>query len=114
MGKELSWEEISERSGIPVAELRDSEKTTTTKTQRRVAEFGWSDARRAAALNGPTDIALTFTDYLSIKNKDARRFEQLTAETIRFVEELELVAAASVSLIATRFHYRSIIDRRRW
>jgi adenylosuccinate synthase len=105
---------IAERSGVPLEELRSTEKTTTTKTERRVSEFGWADVRRAAGLNGPTDIALTFTDYLNSKNKDARRFEQLDPDTIRFVEELERVTSAPVSLIATRFHYRSIIDRRRW
>jgi adenylosuccinate synthase len=114
MGVELTWGEVSNRSGIPVGELLEAELTTTTKTQRRVSEFSWSDIRRAAVLNGPTDIALTFTDYLSSTNKDARRFEQLTADTIQFIEELERVTAAPVSLIATRFHYRSIIDRRRW
>lgn len=40
--------------------------------------------------------------------------EQLTEETIRFIEEIERVAAAPVSLISTRFHTRSIIDRRAW
>ena len=114
MGREISWEVIAERSGVPLEELRSTEKTTTTKTQRRVSEFGWADVRRAAGLNGPTDIALTFTDYLNSRNKDARRFEQLDPDTIRFVEELERVTSAPVSLIATRFHYRSIIDRRRW
>ena len=111
---EISWAIIAERSGIPLAELEATEKTTTTRTQRRVSEFSWSEVRRAAALNGPTDIALTFTDYLKNTNKDARRFEQLDPDTIQFIEELERVAAAPVSLIATRFHYRSIIDRRLW
>jgi hypothetical protein len=32
----------------------------------------------AAALNGPTDIALTFADYIAESNQNARRFEQLT------------------------------------
>ncbi len=114
MSGEISWEVIADRSGIPLAELIETEKTTTTKTQRRVSEFSWSEVRRAAALNGPTDIALTFTDYLKSSNKDARRFDQLDSGTIQFIEELERVAAAPVSLIATRFHYRSIIDRRRW
>lgn len=114
MGMELSWDEISQRSGIALEELERAEKTSTTKRRRRVAEFDWTLLRRAASLNGPTDIALTFVDYLSIKNRDARRFEQLTEETIRFVEEVERVAAAPVSLIATRFHFRSIIDRRAW
>lgn len=30
------------------------------------------------------------------------------------LSELQLVAMARVSLIAVRFHYRSIIDRRHW
>lgn len=70
--------------------------------------------RRAASLNGLTDVALTFSDYVSVKNRDARRFEQLSEETIRFIEEIERVAGAPVSMISTRFYSRSIIDRRSW
>jgi adenylosuccinate synthase len=65
-------------------------------------------------LNGPTDIALTFTDQQDSKNASARRFDQLTAPTIQFIEEVERVAGAPVSLISTRFHQRSVIDRRSW
>ena len=114
MEGEITWDEISKRSGIPAAELLEAEKTSTTRRQRRVSEFNWELLRRAASLNGPTDIALTFVDYLDRSNKDARRFEQLTTETIRKIEEIERVAGAPVSLIATRFHFRSIIDRRAW
>lgn len=114
MAIQLSWSEISRRSGIPVSELRKKERTSTTDKRRRVGEFEWELFRRSVSLNGPTDIALTFADYISIANRDARRFEQLTAPTINFVEELERVAAAPVSLITTRFHSRSIIDRRNW
>jgi adenylosuccinate synthase len=114
MGAEISWAEVSRRSGISVAKLRSAERTSTTNRRRRVAEFDWSLLRKAASLNGPTDIALTFTDYLSQANQRARRFEQLETETIRFIEEVERVAAAPVSLISTRFAYRSIIDRRAW
>jgi adenylosuccinate synthase len=114
MGREISWAEVSRRSGIPVNELQRAEKTTTTRRNRRVAEFNWDLLRRAVSLNGPTDVALSFTDYLSRQNRDARRFDQLTVETIRFIEELECVASAPVSLIVTRFHFRNIIDRRSW
>ncbi|ACY13247.1 Adenylosuccinate synthase [Haliangium ochraceum DSM 14365] len=114
LAQELEWTDIASRSGIPIEELRKNERTSTTNKSRRVGEFDWSLLRRAAFLNGPTDVALTFADYLSVKNRDARRFEQLTLETINFVEEVERVAAAPVSLIATRFHFRSIIDRRAW
>lgn len=114
MSREISWQVVSNRSGIPIAELESRERTTTTNRRRRVSEFDWDLFRRAVSLNAPTDVALTFVDYLNIGNRDARRFEQLTSETIMFVEELERIAAAPVSLISTAFQERSIIDRRSW
>ena len=65
-------------------------------------------------LNGPTDIALTFADYIDATNRDARRFEQLSERTIQFLEEVENVTGAQVSLVSTRFGFRNIIDRRNW
>jgi adenylosuccinate synthase len=114
MGVELEWKTIAERSGVDIEELKEEEKTSTTARKRRVAEFNWSLFRKAVSLNGPTDIALTFADYINVKNRNARRFEQLTAETLRFIEEIESLGSAPVSLIATRFDHRSIIDRRSW
>jgi adenylosuccinate synthase len=114
MAQEISLEEISKRSGIPLNELKETERTTTTNRERRVAEFDWSLLRKSVTLNCPTDLALTFADYLTIKNRNSRRFEQLDEATIRFINEIERVASAPVSLISTRFDYRSIIDRRKW
>jgi adenylosuccinate synthase len=114
MGIEIDWKTVSKRSGIPVSQLKDKEKTSTTHRRRRVAEFDWELLRRASALNGPTDVALAFADYLNRENENARRYEQLDVPTINFIEELERVAAAPVSLISTRFDFRSIIDRRAW
>lgn len=94
--------------------LRQAEITSTTGRNRRVGEFDWALFRLSCALNAPTDIILTFADYISKDNQDARRFEQLTAETIEFIEELERVAHSPVSLINTRFDQRSVIDRRNW
>ena len=114
LSQEISWNAVAERSGISPSQFKKSEKTSTTNRKRRVGEFDWALLRNAAAINGPTDIALTFADYLSKDNEEARRFEQLKPETIRFIEEVEHVAAAPVSLISTRFDFRSIIDRRSW
>lgn len=114
MSQEISWEEVAKRSGQNAEELKVKELTSTTKRKRRVSEFDWALLRRAATLNAPTDLALTFVDYISKKNEKARRFEQLTPDTIRFIEEVERVAAAPVTLVSTRFHFRSIIDRRMW
>jgi adenylosuccinate synthase len=114
MTAELTWADVANRSGLDVHELEEHEHSSTTHKLRRVCEFDWALFRKAASLNGPTDIALSFADYLSATNRRARRFEQLTPDTIRFVEEVERVAGAPVSLITTRFHFRSIIDRRAW
>lgn len=114
MTQEISLADIAERSGLDLAELKKTEKTTTTKKDRRICEFDWVLFQRASFLNAPTDIALTFADYLSHENRNARRFEQLTQDTLRFIQEVECVANAPVSLVSTRFHYRSIIDRRAW
>lgn len=114
MSQQLDWQTIADRSGIDVVELEAIERGSVSDKQRRVAEFDWALLRKASALNGPTDIALTFVDYLDVLNREARRFDQLHPATIQFIEEVERVAAAPVSLISTRFHVRSVIDRRSW
>lgn len=114
MGFEINYEKLAERSGIPIDDLLKTERTTTTNRQRRLAEFDWFQFKRAVQLNGPTDIALTFADYLSIKNRSAYRVEQLTEETRRFIEELERVSGRPVSMISTAFDWRNVIDRRNW
>lgn len=114
MENEVDMEEIHVRSGIPLDPLKVAERTTTTNRPRRIAEFDWEQFKDSVQLNGPTDIALTFVDYFGIENREAFRFEQLTNETIRFVEEVERVAGRPVSLLSTNFGWRNVIDRRAW
>ena len=59
MEGETTWDEISGRVGHPVVE-----RTTVTHKVRRVAE--WDDGlfETSRLLNEPTDIALTFCDYV--------------------------------------------------
>jgi adenylosuccinate synthase len=114
MGIEIDFQAVSDRSGIPVEEIREIEVGSVSGNQRRIAEFDWEQLRRSATINGATDIALSFSDYISIENRQARRFEQLTDETRAFVAEVERVTNAPVSLISTRFHRFGVIDRRNW
>lgn len=119
---ETKFATIATEANLDAAEVEAAEITSTTKRPRRVGWFEWEQFRRACDLNAPTDIVLTFVDYLKAKNQEARRFEQLDEDTIKFIEELERVAQAPVSLINTRFpkkvddfrDLRSIIDRRNW
>lgn len=113
MTSELDWDEIERRSDLEGLAAR--ERTSKTNKLRRVGEFEWDLLRRAAVFNAPTDIALTFADYLGIQNAKAWRFEQLTEQTLQFIDEIERVTGARVSLISTGFmRDRGIIDRRAW
>jgi len=116
-----TFDAIAQFAGLEAEALNTAEKTSTTHRKRKVGWFEWDQFRKACALNAPTDIVLTFADYLKASNRNARRFEQLHPETIKFVEELERVSQAPVSLINTRFtrdpdpsDLRSLIDRRNW
>ena len=110
---EITFDIIKERSDHK-EDLKQLEKTSTTKLYRRVAEFNWPLLREAAEINSPTDIALTFADYINYSNRFCRRYDQLTEYTKKFIEEMERCTGANVSLIATGFEYRSIIDKRNW
>lgn len=59
MNCETTWEELSKKIGRNV-----TEKTTVTKKTRRVAD--WDDELfvQSYLLNAPTEIALTFADYI--------------------------------------------------
>ena len=116
MSRELSLLEIARRSGIPIKDLRKTERTSTTNRKRRIGEFDWELLRKSASLNGPTDIALTFSCRLSRRKEPRCQTLRSTHQdpTIRFLQAVEQVAGSPVSLISTRFHARSIIDRRLW
>jgi adenylosuccinate synthase len=114
MTQEISLSELARRSGIAVAELRKTERTSTTNRRRRIAEFDWQQLRRSAQLNAPTDIAITFADYIAKENRAAHRFDQLTPPTLLFMSEVEQVACAHVSLVSVGFNHRAVLDRRSW
>lgn len=114
MGREITWHTVAERSGIPVDELLSLERGSVSHNQRRVAEFDWEQLVSSVRLNGTTDIVLTFADYLDARNRSARRIEQLTPATLRFVEDIEMVTHLPVSFISANFDERGPIDRRQW
>lgn len=119
---EVDFRAVAKKASLDADDVLKHEKTSTTKRDRRVGWFEWEQFRQACALNVPTDIVLTFADYLDSRNGQARRFEQLAKDTIKFIEELEHVAGAPVTLVNTRFprtaeerlDLRTVIDRRSW
>lgn len=60
MQGEITWEELSNRLGKDIT----PEHTTVTKKIRRIAEWDDDLFEQALVLNAPTEIALTFADYV--------------------------------------------------
>ena len=60
MKNEISWEELNRRMGVEI----QPEKTTVTKKVRRIAEWDDELFEQSCLLNAPTEIALTFADYI--------------------------------------------------
>jgi len=108
-GKELTWKEVTKRSKYP-HEL--SEQTTVTKRTRRVCEFDMKLVKEAAAMNRPTQIALTFVDYIDHANYGVRKLSRLTISARRFIEKLMRATETPVSLIKTGPDITHIIDLR--
>ena len=63
MKNEISWDELSERLGQAIV----PEKTTVTKKVRRIAEWDDDLFEQSCILNAPTEVALTFADYVDPK-----------------------------------------------
>lgn len=118
---ETNFTKIANDAGLNPEEVEKAEHTSTTKNLRRVGHFDWELFKRSCLLNAPTDIALTFADYFTKENQTARRFEELSEESVCFIEEMQTVSKAPVSIINTCFprgdrpiDRRTLIDRRTW
>lgn len=112
MSGETNWDSVASKAGLDPEWLADHERGSVSKVTRRVADFDFEQARRSAFINGATDIALTFADYLDPANSEARSFDDLTPHTQAFVEEIENRLSVPVSLISVGFFPNCIIDRR--
>lgn len=93
--KEVSWEFVRRhaRSKEPIIEY-----TSVTKKVRRVATFSREGFRRACQVNRPTEIALTFADYLDWSVHGA---ERITPRVETFIEIIEEIAGVPVTLVKT-------------
>ena len=60
MRGEITWEDLSKYVGQDLT----PERTTVTKKIRRIARWDSNLYRRACVMNAPTEIALTFCDYV--------------------------------------------------
>jgi adenylosuccinate synthase len=104
---EIDWAELSRRVGRPTVEM-----TTVTKKVRRVAEFDYELVERAVLVNQPTQIALTFLDYLFPDDAGKSQWRDLSRKARKHVAKLEKRLGVPVTLIGTGPKHSEMIDRR--
>ncbi|MBN1682296.1 adenylosuccinate synthetase [Candidatus Bathyarchaeota archaeon] len=85
---------------------------TVTGRQRRAAEFNYNLAKRAAMINGATQIALTKLDILYPSCKGEQNYNNLESEAKAFIKKIEEKVGIPVMLIGTGPSVEDIIDRR--
>ena len=102
MKNETTWEYISKIVGHPV-----TEKTTVTKKTRRVAFWDDEVFETACMLNAPTEIALTFADYIDPKIADIEgKMETLEMLSKTYPKIVEFVSVHS-PILAEKLKYIS-------
>ncbi len=93
--KEISWDRVRRHAR---AEADLTEHTSVTQKVRRVATFSREGFRRACMVNRPSEIALTFADYL---DWSAHETERITPRVETFIEVVETIAGVPVTLVKT-------------
>jgi adenylosuccinate synthase len=85
-GEEITWEEVTKHanSPVPIEEI-----TSATKRKRRVSTLGEEHLRRALDLNRPTNLMLTFVDYLNHEDKNKASWDSLSQKTRDWITTLE-------------------------
>ena len=107
--EELSWEEITRRSGSTTHLI---EHTTVTKRVRRVFEQNLPELINAVNLNKPSQIALMFLDYINVNDKGKTKFRDLSVKSKKYINDIESILQVPVTLISTGPFETDIIDRR--
>jgi adenylosuccinate synthase len=85
---------------------------TVTGRQRRAAPFNFDLAKRAAMLNGATQLAVTKLDILYPDCKGTNKYSDLNPEAVAFIEKIEEEVGLPVTLIGTGPGVKEVIDRR--
>ena len=105
---EISWEELSKRVGKEI-----SESTTVTNKIRRVAEFDINIVKKAIEINRPTQIALQFLNYLYPDDENKNKWNNLSTEAKKYINDLEKKLNVPITLIGTGKQNSAMIDRRK-
>ena len=108
--EEITWEIVAYRSGTPIEEIR--EMTTVTKKLRRVFEPNFDRLREMVLVNGVTQIALNFANYIDYSMLGKTSEEDITEKVWDFIYRVQEATKVPVTMIGTGARDCDIIDLR--
>jgi len=97
---EISWEDVRQSSGAPVAV---PEYTSVTKRLRRVGRFDIDLVRAACRYNRPTTLAVMGIDRLDYANRSVSEFASVSESAKAFISMLEQRTRVPVEWVGTGF-----------
>lgn len=98
--QEISWEQVAQQAGAPQT-LATKELTTVTKRLRRVFTFSEEQLYDAVTINGATQIALNFANYIDWSCYGTNDFDALPPKVKQFISMVEDVAHIPVTIVGT-------------
>lgn len=110
MKYELTWNDVARESGYPG---KLEEMTTVTKHVRRVGKMDLDWVKRAIMVERPTQIALTFVDYVNYQDFGVEKWASLSKKTRDYIVELEKKLEVPITLISTGPDNLHTIDLRK-
>jgi adenylosuccinate synthase len=97
---EIDWQQVATKAGAP-PEVMQGELTTVTKRLRRVFTFSEQQLKDAVLVNGATQIALNFANYIDWKCFGVNDFSQLPDKVMQFIDNIEQIAQIPVTIVGT-------------
>ncbi len=90
--------------------LKFFEKTTVTKKLRRLANFDFSEARRAILMNCPTSIAYTFLNYDKPQLWGSTDRAEIVKESIEHLNQRSTLLRCPIRYVSTERYQESVVD----
>ena len=95
---EITWAEVAARCGAP-EEVMKGELTTVTKRLRRVFEFSAQQLRESATINGATQIALNFANYIDWSCYGNNDWNKLPTVVLEWIDAIEQISGVPVTIV---------------
>lgn len=94
---------LDEMKKLGIAEVNSIINLETGKPQirRKAKSIDWEILKKAAMVNGATEIALTFAEHFDPEVKNATRWSMLTKKVMGLIDKIEKVTNAPVTMVNT-------------